>query len=137
MIVFSVLCGLLAAGLVWALHEVQQKRKIERVYKELTDRQDGLIKRQEQELSEMRNEIMDIELYPCRILFLTVYFEQESSWQVVDMSKYKEAGVISVTVGLEREPNEKEILAGVPSKAVPIPHGAVCIMGDKVLWSVQ
>ena len=107
------------------------------MYKELTDRQDGLIKRQEQELSEMRNEIMDIELYPCRILFLTVYFEQESSWQVVDMSKYKEAGVISVTVGLEREPNEKEILAGVPSKAVPIPHGAVCIMGDKVLWSVQ
>lgn len=133
MIVLCVLCGVLAAGLVWALHEVWRKRKIERVYKELTDKQDGLIKKQEQELSEMRN----MELCPCRILFLTVHFEQESSWQVVDMSKYKEAGIISVTAGLEREPTEREILAGIPGKAVPIPHGAVCIMGDKVLWSVQ
>jgi hypothetical protein len=45
MIVFSILCGVLAAGLVWALHEVWQKRKIVRVYKELTDNQDGLIKK--------------------------------------------------------------------------------------------
>ena len=98
--------------------------------------QRNVINDQDKIIDDLRYEIKEIELLPCRILYLTVYFDQDNPWQIVDLSKYDDAKIIGVTVGLERNPNEQEILVNVPGRAVPIPHGAVCKIGESFLWGV-
>jgi hypothetical protein len=96
----------------------------------------NVINDQDKTIDDLRCVIKELELLPCRLLYLTVYFDQDSPWQIVDLSKYDDAKIVGVTVGLERSPNEQEILADVPGRAVPIPYGAVCKIGESFLWGV-
>lgn len=98
--------------------------------------QRNVINDQDKTIDDLRCVIKELELLPCRLLYLTVYFDQDNPWQIVDLSKYDDAKIIGVTVGLERSPNEQEILADVPGRAVPIPYGAVCKIGESFLWGV-
>ena len=99
--------------------------------------QRNVINDQNKIIDDLRCEIKEMELLPCRILYLTVHFDQDNPWQIIDLSKYDDDKIVGVTVGLVRSPNEQEILADVPGRAVPIPYGAVCKIGESFLWSVQ
>ena len=125
-LVLSVVCAVLLA---LTLRLGKESAKTIQLQRNVINDQDKII-------DDLRYEIKEIELLPCRILYLTVYFDQDNPWQIVDLSKYDDAKIIGVTVGLERSPNEQEILVNVPGRAVPIPHGAVCKIGDSFLWGV-
>lgn len=125
-LVLSVVCAVLLA---LTLRLGKESAKTIQLQRNVINDQDKII-------DDLRYEIKEIELLPCRILYLTVYFDQDNPWQIVDLSKYDDAKIIGVTVGLERSPNEQEILVNVPGRAVPIPHGAVCKIGESFLWGV-
>lgn len=125
-LVLSVVCAVLLA---LTLRLGKESAKTIQLQRNVINDQDKII-------DDLRYEIKEIELLPCRILYLTVYFDQDNPWQIVDLSKYDDAKIIGVTVGLERSPNEQEILVNVLGRAVPIPHGAVCKIGESFLWGV-
>jgi hypothetical protein len=125
-LVLSVVCAVL---LTLTLRTGKESAKIINLQK-------NVINDQEKMISDLKYDIREMELLPCRILYLTVYFDQDSPWQAIDLSKYEDAKIISVTVGLERGPNEQEILTDIPGRAVPIPHGAACKIGENFIWGV-
>lgn len=123
-LVLSIAC---AVSLILALRTGKESARTIQLQKNVINEQDKII-------DDLRRKTKEIELLPCRILYLTVHFDQDNLWQIVDLSKYDDAKIIGVTIGLERSPNEQEILADVPGRAVPIPHGAVCKIGESFLW---
>lgn len=125
-LVLSVVCAVLLALTLRLGKESAKTIQLQR----------NVINDQDKTIDDLRCEIKELELLPCRLLYLTVYFDQDNPWQIVDLSKYDDAKIIGVTVGLERSPNEQEILADVPGRAVPIPYGAVCKIGESFLWGV-
>lgn len=125
-LVLSVICAVLLA---LTLRLGKESAKTIQLQKNVINDQDKII-------NDLRCEIKEMELLPCRILYLTVHFDQDNPWQIVDLSKYDDDKIVGVTVGLVRSPNEQEILADIPGCAVPIPHGAVCKIGESFLWGV-
>lgn len=125
-LVLSVMCAVLLALTLRLGKESAKTIQLQR----------NVINDQDKTIDDLRCVIKELELLPCRLLYLTVHFDQDNPWQIVDLSKYDDAKIIGVTVGLERSPNEQEILADVPGRAIPIPYGAVCKIGESFLWGV-